>query len=64
MRARDAKRLHNRDQVSVRTGPKAWVRGYVVGDPYTALDDARVVFVNVQTESDGYLVGVRHTEIK
>ncbi len=61
MRKRDALKLHNRDEVEVRTDPGEWSHGYLLGDPKETEDG---VFVTVQTEQGGYMENVRHTDLR
>jgi hypothetical protein len=66
MRARDAKKLGNRDEVKVRLSKTRdttkWALGFVSGDP--VVNDYGV-FVNVQTQASGFLVvNVRHTDLE
>jgi hypothetical protein len=61
MRARYAKKLHNRDSVMVRIYDGEWDIGYVMGD---VLITTEGVFANVQTSKHGFLCGVHHTSLK
>jgi hypothetical protein len=60
MRAKDAKRLHNRDEVLVRASDGSWEHGYVLGEP--ELVNGRVI-IPVQTPSDGWKQ-VDHTDVR
>jgi hypothetical protein len=51
MRKREALRLHNRDEVEVRT-EDGWDRGYVLGEP--RIEAGRVI-IPVQTQRHGWL---------
>lgn len=68
MRFRDAKKLHNRDQVEVcitRTAPAEWDRGYIVGDPTVRdVNGTKVVEVIVDTEEHGLLFAIPHTALR
>ena len=59
MRARDALKLRNRDQVEVRTND-GWVMGYVLGDPRK---EHSFVVIPVQTPNEGYQEVV-HTDVR
>ena len=59
MKKQDAKRLHNRDEVEVRTS-NGWEYGYVLGEPH---EEARRIIIPVQTTSDGWMQ-VDHTDIR
>jgi hypothetical protein len=59
MRARDALKLHNRDEVEVRT-EDGWEPGYVLGEPYPL---AGRVIVPVQTRTQGWRE-VDHTDVR
>ena len=61
MEKRYAKKLHNGDQVKVRVAPKEWSIGYVIGDP---TETSEGIFVNIQTDTNGYLSMVRHTNLR
>jgi hypothetical protein len=61
MRAKDAEKLRNRDEVEVRIAPGEWDAGYVVGDASITTDG---VFVDVQTRREGFLAQVRHTDLR
>lgn len=67
MRFRDAKKLHNRDQVEVcisRKAPAEWDRGHVVGEPVVReVGTLRVVEVIVDTENHGLLF-IPHTALR
>ncbi len=58
MQKRDAKKLHNRDEVQIKIAPKTWTQGYIVGD---VVETKEGVFADVQTDSEGFLPMVRHT---
>lgn len=60
MRKRDALRLHNRDDVEVRTAPGEWSPGYVLGEPKVYGDD---LVIPVQTKEAGYQE-VSYTEVR
>jgi hypothetical protein len=60
MRAREAMKLHNRDQVQIRIANKKWEYGYVLGDPYR---HGAIVMVTVSSRENSYRV-VPHTEIR
>lgn len=68
MRYRDAKKLHNRDEVEVcisRKDPAEWDRGYVIGDPkLIEIEGRKVVEVTVDTEEHGLLFAIPHTELR
>ncbi len=51
MRAREAKRLHNRDEVEARVAAGVWEPGYFLGEPDEA---AARVAVSVQTRKHSY----------
>ena len=59
MRFRDAKRLNNRDQISVRISPGRWVGGYVLGSPVE--NKGRIL---VPTVSEDGFKWVDHTDVK
>lgn len=61
MEKRQAKKLHNGDEVEVRIAPKDWTIGYIVGD---VTETNEGVFANVQTSTEGYLPLVRHTDLR
>ena len=60
MRARDAKKLHNRDEVYARTSTGEWEPGYVLGDPR---EEAGRVLIPVQCRSEGFRI-LDHTDVK
>ena len=67
MRARYAKKLHDRDQVEVRIDPGVWVVRHVLGDPRIVEDTEHLqggVFVSTLC-ADGSIQGnVRHTDLR
>lgn len=60
MNLRDAKKLHNRDEVQVRVDGK-WEQGYVLGTP--RLIDKNL-FLPVQTKTHGYIHEINHKDVK
>ena len=60
MRATEALRLDNRDEVEVRIGPGEWVPGYVLGSPRKV---GKRVIVPVQSSMGGY-AEVDHTDVR
>ena len=71
MRARQAMKLHNRDEVEVRMDGK-WSRGYVLGEPCpsglegkrkSTLPKGARVIVPVQSEQHGF-ISVDHTDLR
>lgn len=60
MRKRDAKKLHNRDEVEVRTSEGRWEHGYVLGTPEEI--GGRII-IPVQTPSEGYKQ-VDHVDVR
>jgi hypothetical protein len=58
MRKSEAKKLHNRDQVEVRTS-NGWEMAYVLGEPR---EEAGRIIVPVQTASNGW-IEVDHTDV-
>jgi hypothetical protein len=60
MRLRDAKKLHNRDEVLVRT-TAGWVQGYVLGEPQ--LVDGRIQGP-VLTQVDGFRRDVDYLDVR
>lgn len=60
MQRRNAKKLHNRDEVKVRIDG-TWISGHVVGDPKEK--DGTLV-VDVQTSVSGFLPDVDYREIR
>lgn len=59
MRAREAKKLHNRDEVQVHTA-NGWEHGYILGEPREV---SKRVILPVQTQQSGWLE-VDHTEVR
>lgn len=62
MQFRYAKKLHNRDQVTVKM--YANKVGYILGDPYTVDNRPKVILVDVIVENVGFVMGIPHTELK
>lgn len=63
MRFRDAKKLHNRDEVKVRiSGTRHFEYGYVLGEPYLS-KDKKIIFVPVQSPTDGFHT-VTHKDVR
>ena len=60
MRKRDALKLRNRDEVTVRGATGAWEHGYVLGEPYEK--NGRVI-IPVDTPHEGYRK-VDHVEVR
>jgi hypothetical protein len=60
MRAREAIKLHNKDQVQIRIANGVWEYGYVLGSPYK---HESVVLIQVTSRKNSYRV-VPHTEIR
>lgn len=60
MRKREAMKLHNRDEVRVKSHDGTWGHGYVLGEPREV--ENRVI-VPVNSDSDGYRE-VDHTDIR
>lgn len=52
MRLRDAKKLANRDDVTVRNSDGKWEHGYVLGSP--RLENPKLLIIPVQSPSDGF----------
>lgn len=61
MNARNAKKLHARDEVIFRLAPGYWENGYLLTDPIEGHDG---IFVDVVGEKSGYQMGIRHTDLK
>lgn len=62
MRKRDAKKLHNGDQIEVCLPKKRWTTCMVIGD---VIENSDGVFVNaVLEETNTYLSLFHHTEIR
>ena len=61
MRFRDAKKLHNRDEVKVRTPDGVvWEHGYILGEPKEV--DGRII-IPVTTQFWGFRE-VDHTDVR
>jgi hypothetical protein len=60
MRAREAKKLHNHDEVLVRTPEGEWEQGYILGQPKEV---AGRIILPVQTPQNGWRE-VDHTDVK
>ena len=63
MRLRDALKLDNHDQVSVRTAPGKREFGIVIGRPKRFGDNEKRVFIDVLLDSGAYMQCVPHTDI-
>lgn len=57
---RNALRLHNRDQVEVKTDTNQWEVGYVLGEPYI---EGKLIMIPVVSPNNGYVV-VNHLEVR
>jgi hypothetical protein len=67
MRARYAKKLHNRDQVEVRVEPGQWVVRHVLGNPRVVEDREHLqggVFVTTLSEDGSIQGNIRHTDLR
>jgi hypothetical protein len=60
MRLRDAEKLHNRDEVLVRT-TKGWVQGYVLGE--SKVVEGRLQ-LPVMTSVDGFRQDVDYLDVR
>ncbi len=61
MRAKDAKKLHNRDEVEVQVEPGVWEPGYVLGEPR---EEVGRVIIPVPTRSHGWLEAIGRSLVR
>lgn len=58
---RHAKKLHDRDEVELKTDQGTWVVGWVVGE---VTIDGKVAMVDIQVHEGEFLRGVNHLRIR
>lgn len=60
MNKRQAKRLHNRDQVEVRIAPATWIPGMILGE---SREENGKIILPIHTVWSGFME-VSHTEVR